>query len=352
MFHRKLALAIAALTAAAGISSCSSSNSGSSASAGGGSSAAPITVKIAVANQTNQSYIPLILAQQLGFFRKQGLNVQIVSVTSGAQTFSLLLSKQVQGVVGFYDHDQDLVAKGTQVHEVVQLLQAPGMVELVRDDESAAITSPADLAGKNVGITGLGGSTEFLADYLAAHSGAGVSSIHPVSVAAGATFVAAMQHKSIDAGVTTEPTISSLLSKHLAKILVDMRSVAGTQAALGGPYPGTALSVTAAWESANAATVQKLVNALVESLHYIQQHSAQQIADAMPASYYASTGKTAYVQALANEIGMYNPTGLMPTDGPQSVFRVLSEFDPAVKGHQIDLSQTYTDQYVQKVPAS
>lgn len=351
MFHRKLVLAIAALTVAAGISSCSSSNSGSAAGQGG-SSAAPVTVKIAVSNSTNQSYIPLILAQQLGFFRKQGLNVQIVSVTSGAQTFSLLLSKQVQGVVGFYDHDIDLVAKGTQVHEVVQLLQAPGMVELVRADESNAISSPSQLAGKNVGITGLGGSTEFLADYLAAHSGAGVSSIHPVSVAAGATFVAAMQHNQIDAGVTTEPTISSLLSKHLAKILVDMRSVAGTQAALGGPYPGTALSVTAAWENANQPTVQKLVNALVESLRWVQQHSAQQIADAMPANYYGSTGKTAYVQALANEIGMYNPTGLMPTDGPQSVFRVLSEFDPAVKGHQVDLGKTYTDQYVQKVPAS
>ena len=353
MFHRKLVLAVAALTAAAGLSSCSSSSSGSSAGAqGAGSSAAPVTVKIAVANSTNQSYIPLILAQQLGFFRKQGLNVQIVSVTSGAQTFSLLLSKQVQGVVGFYDHDIDLVAKGTQVNEVVQLLQAPGMVELVRADEAGSITSPAQLAGKNVGITGLGGSTEFLADYLAAHSGAGVSSIHPVSVAAGATFVAAMQHNQIDAGVTTEPTISSLLSKHLAKIMVDMRSVAGTQAALGGPYPGTALSVTAGWENANQATVQKLVNALVESLHWVQQHSAEQIADAMPASYYKSTGKTAYVQALANEIGMYNPTGLMPTDGPQSVFRVLSEFDPAVKGHQVDLSKTYTDQYVQKAPAS
>src|SRR6185437_9864331 len=92
MFHRKLVLAVAALTAAAGIASCSSSKSGSAASAGSGSSAAPITVKIAVSNSTNQSYIPLILAQQLGFFRKQGLNVQIVSVTSGAQTFSLLLS--------------------------------------------------------------------------------------------------------------------------------------------------------------------------------------------------------------------------------------------------------------------
>jgi NitT/TauT family transport system substrate-binding protein len=172
--------------------------------------------------------------------------------------------------------------------------------------------------------------------------------MHPVSVAAGPTFVAAMQHNQIDAGITTEPTISQLLSKRLAKIIVDMRSVTGTQAALGGPYPGTALSMSTDWVNSNTATVQKVVNALVESLHWIQQHSAEQIADAMPASYYKASGKTAYVQALANEIGMYSPTGLMPSDGPQSVFRVLSAFDPTVKGHAaVDLSKTYTDQFVQ-----
>jgi NitT/TauT family transport system substrate-binding protein len=44
---------------------------------------------------------------------------------------------------------------------------------------------------------------------------------------------------------------------------------------------------------------------------------------------------------------MFSPTGLMPSDGPQSVFRVLSAFDPSVKGHQVDLTKTYTDQFVQ-----
>jgi NitT/TauT family transport system substrate-binding protein len=351
MFRRKLILALAALTAAAGVPACSSSG-GASTAQNAADTTTPITIKLAVSNLTNQNYIPLVLAQQLGYFKKQGLNVQISNVTNGSQTFTMLLAKQVQGVVGFYDHTIDLASKGTATESVVQLLQVPGMVELVRTDEAGAITGPADVGGKNIGITGLGGSTQFLADYLAAHNGVSVDSLHPVSVAAGPTFVAAMQHKSIDVGLTTEPTISSLLSKHLAKIIVDMRSVTGTQSALGGPYPGTSLTVNTAWATANPGTVQKLVNALTESLHFIQTHSAAQITDAMPASYYQSSGKTAYTQALANQIGMFSPTGLMPTDGPQSVFRVLSQFDPTVKGHQVDLTKTYTDTFVQHAPSS
>jgi len=349
MFRRKLILALAVATVAAGVPACSSSGSSSSAQNAADTST-PVAVKLAVSNITNQSYIPLLLAQQLGFFKKQGLNVSIANVNSGSQTFTMLAAKQVQGVVGFMDHDIDLTAKGSPTESVVQLLQAPGMVEMVRTDEADTITTPAGLAGKNVGVTGIGGSTEFLADYLAAHNGGGT--IHAVGVTSGAPLLASMTNKQIDAAVTTEPSITSLLSKKLAKIIVDMRSVTGTQAALGGPYPGTALSVQNAWAKANPTTVQKLVNALVEALHWIQQHSAAQIVDQLPATYYAGPGKAAYTQALANEIGMYSPTGLMPTDGPQSIYRVLSLFDPAVKGHTVDLSQVYTETFVQNAPAS
>jgi NitT/TauT family transport system substrate-binding protein len=349
MFRRKSALlAIAAVTALSGIAGCSSNSPATAPVA----ATSPVLVRLSVSNLTNQNYIPLILAQRLGLFAKQGLNVQITNVTNGSQTFQMMLAKQVDGVVGFYDHNIDLASKGTGTESVIQLLQAPGMVELARADEAASITSPADLSGKNVGITGLGGSTEFLADYLAAHNGVPVNQIHPVNVAAGPTFVAAMQHNSIDAGITTEPTISQLLAKHLGKVIVDMRSAAGTQAALGGPYPGTALTFPTAWVGSHTATVQKVVDALVQSLRWIQQHSAEQITDQMPADYYQAIGKTSYVEALANEIGMFSPTGLMVTDGPQSVFRVLSAFDPTVKGHQVDLAKTYTDQFVQQVPSS
>jgi NitT/TauT family transport system substrate-binding protein len=349
MFRRKSALlAIAAVTALSGIAGCSSNSPATAPVA----ATSPVLVRLSVSNLTNQNYIPLILAQRLGLFAKQGLNVQITNVTNGSQTFQMMLAKQVDGVVGFYDHNIDLASKGTGTESVIQLLQAPGMVELARADEAASITSPADLSGKNVGITGLGGSTEFLADYLAAHNGVPVNQIHPVNVAAGPTFVAAMQHNSIDAGITTEPTISQLLAKHLGKVIVDMRSAAGTQAALGGPYPGTALTFPTAWVESHTATEQKVVDALVQSLRWIQQHSAEQITDQMPADYYQAIGKTSYVEALANEIGMFSPTGLMVTDGPQSVFRVLSAFDPTVKGHQVDLAKTYTDQFVQQVPSS
>jgi NitT/TauT family transport system substrate-binding protein len=336
------------LAAALGLSVAGCSSSGGStttAAAGGGSS--PVTVSLAVSNATNSTYLSLVLAQQLGFFAKQGVTVKIVSTQTGAQNWTDLLANKVQGVVGFYDHNIDLRAKGTSTESVIQLNQAPGMVELVRTDEASSITSPAQEADKNLGITGLGSSTEFVADYLAVHNGVSLSELHPVNIGAGASFVAAMQNNKVDVGITTEPTISALLAKKAAKIIVDMRSVSGTEAALGGPYPGTAMSFEDSWVNSNKTTVQKMVNALVEALDYIQTHSAAQITAVVPKADYGTAGKTAFEEALANEIGMFSPTGLMPADGPQSVYRVLSAFDPNVENKTVNLSDTYTDSFVQ-----
>ena len=353
MYRRNRIGLTVALAATLGLvaSACSSSSSSNAGSSSNASSAAnvsdPVTVSVAVSNATNSTYLSLVLAQQLGFFAKQGVTVKVVNTSTGAQNWTDMLAHQVQGVIGFYDHNIDLNAKGVNTESVIQLNQAPGMVELVRTDEASTITSPAQEAGKTLGITGLGSSTEFVADYLAVHNGVQVDQVHPLNVGAGATFVKAMQNNSIDVGVTTEPTVSALLAKKAAKIIVDMRSVAGTQAALGGPYPGTALSFETSWVNSNKPTVQKMVNALLEALKYIQTHSAAQITAVVPSADYGAAGKTAFQEALANEIGMFSPTGLMVTDGPQSVDRVLSQFDTNVQGKTVDLSKTYTDSFVQ-----
>jgi len=341
---------LAALAAtAAGCSSTAAQKTAGSVGAGGGD---PVTITVAASNATNSTYLAIVLAQQLGYFAKEGVTVKVVSTTSGSQNWTDLLAHKVDAVAGFYDHNIDLRAKGVSTESVIQLNQAPGMVELVRTDEAASLTSPTGESGKKLGITGLGSSTEYVADYLAVHNGVQVNQLHPVNVGAGSTFVAAMKNDEIDVGITTEPTITALLAKKAAKIIVDMRSVAGTQAALGGPYPGTAVSFETSYVQKNKAAVQKMVDALIEALNYIQTHSAPQIADVVPAADYGAAGKTAYEEALANEIGMFSPTGLMPADGPQSVDRVLSSFDPNVKGHNVDLSLTYTDAFVQAATTS
>jgi len=302
-------------------------------------------ITIMVSGIEKQIYLPAKLTEQLGYFKQEGLDVELLSEPAGVQAEDALLAGEAQGVVGFYDHTVDLQSKGKAVESVVQFSQAPGEVELVSSKMADKIKSPADFKGKTLGVTGLGSSTNFLTQYLAVSNGVKVSEITTIPVGAGNTFIAAMQQGRIDAGMTTEPTISRMLKTGQAKILVDMRSPEGTRKALGGLYPAACLYMQTAWVNSHKPQVQKLANAFVKTLKYIQTHSAEDIAAHMPADYYAGD-KDTYIKALADGKAMFTSDGRMPKSGPPTVLKVLSAFDKNIKGKTIDLSKTYTTEFV------
>jgi NitT/TauT family transport system substrate-binding protein len=329
-----VALAAATLGALAG---CGSPSSTAPTNAQG-----QTTVKLMVGGMNKQIYLPAVLTQKLGYFAEQGLDVQLSDEPAGVDAETAMLSGQVDGVVGFYDHTIDLQGKNKQTESVVQLLQVPGEVLLCRSDLQGQIHGPADLKGRNVGVTGLGSSTNFLVKYLAVHGGLQPSDVNSVAVQAGNTFIAAIQQRSIDCGMTTEPTTSALVGTGQAFVVTDMRSAPGAQAALGGVYPASSVYMQNSWVQQNGPTVQKLVNAFVKTQKWIATHSPDQITDMMPPDYYAGVGRAAYVKALTDEKGIFTPDGTMPAGGPQTVLNVLGAFDPNVKGRTVDLSQTFT----------
>jgi NitT/TauT family transport system substrate-binding protein len=339
-------LAVAGVAAALVVTGCSSKASQSKGTTNVGASSGT-KVSIMVGGLNKQIYLPFMLAQQLGYYKDQGLNIALSDEPAGVDATTNMLAGKVDGVGGFYDHTIDLQGLGQSAESVVSMLTTPGEVELCRNDLKNQIKSPADWKGRNLGITDLGSSTDFLTQYLAQKNGVDPKTIHRIGVQAGATLIGAMTHKNVDCAMTTEPTVSQLLANKQAYILLDMRSAAGTAQALGGEYPATSLYMSTSYIQKNPDTVQKLVNAYVKTLKWIQDHTAAQITDMMPADYYAGVGKDAYIKALDSEKGIYNPTGIMPPNGPPTNLKVLSAFNKDVQGKTIDLRKTYTDQFVQ-----
>ncbi|MBX5235504.1 ABC transporter substrate-binding protein [Rhizobium sp. NLR4a] len=304
-------------------------------------------ITIMVGGYEKQIYLPAKLAESLGYFKDEGLDVELLNEAAGVDAENQLLAGAVQGVVGFYDHCVDLQAKGKFVESIVQFSQAPGEVEMV-SSKHPDIKSPADFKGKSLGVTGLGSSTNFLTLFMASKAGLKPGDVVTIPVGAGGTFIAAMQQDQIQAGMTTEPTISRLIKTGEASVLLDMRTVEATRKALGGTYPAASLYMETSWVEEHKDEAQKLANAFVKTLKYINTHSAAEIADKMPKDFYVGD-KDGYVKALDEGKGMFTPDGVMPEDGPQTVLAVLSEFSKNVKGKQIDLSKTYTTEFVKNV---
>jgi NitT/TauT family transport system substrate-binding protein len=200
---------------------------------------------------------------------------------------------------------------------------------------------------KNLGVTSIGSGTHTLTLAILGKAGIDPTKEHFVAVGAGDTFIAAIDQQKIDAGMTTEPTISRLISTGKGKILVDLMTPAATRAALGGDYPFIGIFAQNAWVNSNKPVAQRLVNAYVKTLKFIHSHTAAEIADKMPPAFYAND-KALYVAALQNQLQIFGTDCRMPAGGPETVMSIQQKYVPSFKGKTSNLSETYTNEFADK----
>ncbi|TDU91503.1 NitT/TauT family transport system substrate-binding protein [Kribbella voronezhensis] len=342
MTIRPAAIGVPVLAAALVLTGCQTQNKSGTSS--GSSSSDKVTIMVGGAAKV--IYMPAKLTEQLGYFKDQGLNVELVDTPAGVTAETALLANQAQGVVGFYDHTIDMQAKGKCLQSVVQFANVPGEVEMVSKAQAGTIKSPADFKGRKLGVTSAGSSTDFLTQYLAGNAGVGTADYTTVKAGADSTFIAAMNSGGIDAGMTTDPTVARLTKTGDGKILLDLRTEEGTKKALGGLYPASSLYMACDYVAAHKDVVQKLANAFVKTLGFITSNDAATIAAKMPADY-AGTDKQLYIKSITDSKGMFNATGVMDPDGAKNALAVLGKFSPAVKPKKdtIDIAKTYTTEF-------
>ncbi|MFM0153379.1 ABC transporter substrate-binding protein [Paraburkholderia sediminicola] len=289
-------------------------------------------------------YLPVTLASRLGYFRDEGLDVDIVSEPAGVDTATELIAGAVQGAVGYYDHTIDLQSRGLEVEAVVVLGQSAGLAELASTRVAKPMRTMADAGGRKLGVTGFGASTYFLSRYLAQHAGVAANAYTVVPLGPDDGFVDAMMKGSIDAGMVEEPTASRLLDAGAAQVLVDMRSIEGTRTALGGPYAGACLYAQRKWVAAHPDATRRLVRALVRALAFISSHSAGDIVAVLPRKF-VGTNEPLYLQALTASIPSFSRDGRMPDGAPQTVLSALAAVNPAIEPRHVDLARTYTNRF-------
>ena len=159
-----------------------------------------------------------------------------------------------------------------------------------------------------------------------------------------------MRRGEIDALVSVDPVINLLLGEGAIKIVADTRTMAGTRQVYGGLYPAAVLYLTPTYAQNNPKAVQSLVNAFVRTLKWISTHSAEEIAKAMPEEH-ALGNKELFIRSIASSVPMYSPDGRISREAADTAYNVLREFDPDVKRATIDVTKSFTNDYVAKVPA-
>jgi NitT/TauT family transport system substrate-binding protein len=313
----------------------------------GAAAAQKPSVKIAVGGAGCLCYLPTVLAKQLGEYDKAGVDVELIDFKGGSQALQAVIGGSADVVSGYYDHCVNLAAKGQSLQAFVVYDRYPGMVLAVSPEGGKDIKSIKDLAGKAVGVSAPGSSTDFFLKYLLAKNGMDPAQTSVVGIGLAATAVAAMEHGKVNAAIMLDPAATLMQGKFKDfKILADTRTEKDTLGVFGGEYPGGALYTRADWIAKNEATTQKMANAIVATLKWIHSHSAEEIMAKMPEEL-IGPDKALYLAALKNTIPMYSKTGMMDPKGAQAVLAVFSQSVPEIAKANIDLSKTYTNKFVE-----
>ncbi len=307
-------------------------------------------VRLAVGGQVALYYLPLTVADRLGYFKDEGLDVAISDFAGGARALQALMGGSADVVAGAYDHTIQMLAKNQPLVAVVQLGRYPGFVLALRASKADAYRGPADLKGMKIGITAPGSSTHFMVQYIMVRAGLKPDDASFVGVGAGASAVAAIKRGEIDALVSVDPVINLLASENAIKIAYDTRTMEGTRQVYGGLYPAAVLYLAPAYAQSNPQTVQSLVNAFVRTLKWVASHSAEEIAKVMPAEHALGNPEN-FVRSIRSSLPMYSPDGRFTREGAETAYNVLRQFDSNLKGATLDISKTYTDAFLNKVPA-
>jgi NitT/TauT family transport system substrate-binding protein len=307
-------------------------------------------VTIAVGGKNLLYYLPLTVAEQKGFFKDEGLDVEIVDFAGGARALQAVVGGSADVVSGAFEHNINMQAKGQPMKAFVLQGRAPQIVLAVSTKTMPNFTSVADLKGKKIGVTAPGSSTNIMANFVLAKSGLKPADVSYVGVGASQGAVAALRSGQIDAISNLDPVMTILARNNDIKIISDTRDVAEADKVFGGPMPAATLYAPVAFIEKNPNTVQALTNAIVRANKWIQQAGPSDIVKTVPESYLLGD-RAVYIDAFLKAKPALSPDGMIPDAGPATALRALQSVDPAMANAKIDLKAVYTNDFVKKANA-
>jgi len=308
------------------------------------------SLTLAVGGKNLLYYLPLTVADQLGYFKAEGLDLKIVDFAGGSQALRALVGGSADVVSGAFEHTVNMQAKGQHLRAVALMGRAPQIVLGVNPKTMPNFKTVADLKGKRIGVTAPGSSTNVMANFVLAKAGLKPSDVSIVGVGAGSGAIAAMRSGQIDAMSNLDPVITQLTRSHDLKIISDTRIVAEAEKVFGGPMPAACLYLPQSFIDKHPRTVQALANAIVRADHWIQAAGPGDIIKAVPEAYLLGD-RAVYIDAFLAAKGALSPDGLFPDKGAETAFRALASIDPEIAKATLDLKAVFTNDFAKAANA-
>ena len=307
-------------------------------------------VHIAVGGKAAFYYLPLTIAEQLGYFKAEGLDVTISDFAGGSTALRAVVGGSADVVSGAYEHTITLQSKKQFFQAFALQGRLPQISLGIATAKAGSYKSPKDLKGMKIGVSAPGSSTNNLVNQLLSKAGLKSTDVSIVGVGTGAGAIAALKSGQIDAISNVDPVMTKLEQDGAVKIVADTRTAKGTEAVWGAPLPAGCLYAPIEFVRKNPNTVQALTNAIVRADKWLANATPQDILKTVPEAYLLGD-KALYLFSYGKIKEAISLDGSISDAGAKATLKALAAFNPQIKAESIKLDQTYTNEFVKKANA-
>ena len=302
---------------------------------------------IAVGGKSLLYYLPLTVADSLGYFKAEGLDVTIADFAGGSRALQALVGGSADVVSGAFEHTLNMQTKGQALRCFVLQGRAPQIVLGIGVKAMPKYRTVADLKGKKIGVTAPGSSTHTMVNIVLGQAGLKPSDVSIIGVGAGSSAVAAMRSGQIDAISAVDPVITMLQRAGELKVVFDTRNVAVSDKIFGGPMPAACLYAPLGFISKYPGTTQALTNAIVRANKWIQTAGPSDIIKAVPEAYLLGD-RAVYLDAFLAVKGAMSFDGAFRPEAAATAAAALRSADASLAQFRFDLATVFTNDFVKR----
>jgi NitT/TauT family transport system substrate-binding protein len=299
---------------------------------------------IAVSGKAALSHLPLTIAEQLGYFKAEGLDVDVADYASATLALQAAASGTADVVSGAFENTIALQNRGQMFQAFVLQARAPQIAIGVSTRNMPYYSAVADLRGRRIGISAPGSSTDMAASLVLSRAGLKASDVSFVGVGAAAGALASLRSGQIDAMSNTDPVMTMLEQKGEVRIICDTRTLRDTLDVFGGPMPATCLYAPLEFVQRHPRSCQALANGVVRALKWLQTAGPGDLLKAVPESYLLGD-RALYLASFNKMREAIALDGLIPDDGARTALRALASFDAGIHPEKIALAKTFTNEF-------
>ena len=262
---------------------------------------------------------PLWVTQDKGFFRKHGLEVQVILIESGTTTAQAL----VAGDISFATlAGPAVIQSNLRGSDTVMIAGVVNTLTFQLFTEKG-ITRPDQFKGKSVGVTRYGSATDFAMRYALDKYGLDANKeVAILQLGNVPALLAAMEAGRIQGAMLSAPT--SLRAKKIGfPMLADLQM-------LGLEYQHTSVATSRALIKSRPDLVRDFMRAYVEGIHYAKTHRKETLE--VLAKYLRTDDKEVLDDTYESIVLTLVPEKPYPTQkGVQIILRELGAKDPAAR---------------------